>query len=150
MTTESTLVLLAHRSRIGKFISVGVVGATIETLLVAVLTAGFGIGPTVAKAIGAEISITTMFTINDRWTFVDEGELGVIAFAHRWIQSHLVRVVGLSVAFTILYLLTSILQYSLSIGGIELWPTVANLIGIGVGMSINYVAESLFTWDVVG
>ncbi|WP_081909160.1 GtrA family protein [Haloferax prahovense] len=148
MATEPKLKALIHRARIGQFISVGVVGATIETTIVALLTGIFGISPLMAKAVGAETSISTMFVVNDRWTFADEGDGGMVAFARRWTKSHLVRVVGLSVAFSVLYLLTTVVDFSFLVGGIELWPTIANIVGIGVGMTINYVAESLFTWNV--
>ncbi|MFC7131170.1 GtrA family protein [Haloferax chudinovii] len=150
MATDSKLNALVHRARIGQFVSVGVVGATIETLIVAILTAFLGVGPLVAKAIGAETSISTMFVVNDRWTFAGEGDVGITAFVRRWGKSHLVRVVGLSVAFGVLYILTSIVNFELPIADVNLWPTAANIMGIGAGMIINYVAESLFTWDVTG
>lgn len=148
MAIDSTLDALVHRTRISQFVSVGVVGASIETVIVALLTATVGVAPLAAKAVGAEVSISTMFVINDRWTFASEGDAGVSAFVRRWGKSHLVRLVGLSVAFVILYFLTGIVQFSIKIAGLNAWPTIANGIGIGVGMLINYVAESLLTWDV--
>ncbi|MDS0300238.1 GtrA family protein [Halogeometricum sp. S1BR25-6] len=150
MATKPTSEVLLERARIGQFVSVGVVGAGIETVLVAVLTGLMGVGPLAAKAVGAEASISTMFVVNDRWTFADEGAAGLIACVRRWLKSHAVRIVGLSVAFSVLYVLTSVVSYSVQLAGFELWPTIANCIGIGIGMSINYVAESLFTWEVVG
>jgi len=148
MATESRFEALVHRGRIGRFVSVGLIGATIETVIVGILTALFGIGPLVAKAIGAETSISTMFAVNDRWTFAEKGETGTAAFVHRWVKSHIVRIVGLSVAFSVLYLLTSVIEFSVSVATLDLWPSIANIIGIGVGMILNYVAESLFTWDI--
>lgn len=148
MATKSTTEALLERARIGQFVSVGAVGAGIETVLVAILTGLLGVEPLAAKAVGAEASISTMFVVNDRWTFADEGSAGLVAFIRRWLKSHAVRIVGLSVAFSVLYILTSVVSVSLQLAGFELWPTVANLIGIGVGMSLNYVFESLFTWGV--
>ncbi|MFO7834892.1 MAG: GtrA family protein [Halohasta sp.] len=148
MATESPLSALVHRARIGKFVSVGALGATIETIVVAVLTTAAGIDPLAAKAVGAELSISTMFVVNDQWTFADDGEGGVAAFGRRWGRSHLVRLVGLAVGFAVLFVLTSRLRFSLPVAGADLWPTVANGIGILVGMGFNYVAESLFTWRV--
>jgi len=148
MATESPLSALAHRARIGKFVSVGALGATIETLVVAVLTTAAGAGPLAAKAVGAELSISTMFLVNDRWTFAAAGDTGAGAALRRWGRSHLVRAVGLGVGFAVLFGLTGPIEATLPIAGVDLWPTVANVIGIGVGMVFNYVAESLFTWDV--
>ncbi|WP_336330580.1 GtrA family protein [Haloarcula sp. CGMCC 1.2071] len=148
MTTKSRLDALVHRGRIGRFISVGLIGATIETAIVGILTVFFGIGPIVAKAFGAETSISTMFAVNDRWTFAEKGEIGPVAFIRRWVKSHMVRLVGLLIAFLVLYLLTNVIEFSVSVATLDLWPSIANIIGIGVGMVLNYVAESLFTWDI--
>ncbi|MFD1562871.1 GtrA family protein [Haloarchaeobius amylolyticus] len=148
MATESRIDALTQTARIGQFVSVGVIGAIIETSIVAILTALLGISPLVAKAVGSEVSISTMFTINDRWTFVAHGNAKFLATLRRWGRSHLVRIGGLSVSFAVLFLLTSLLDISLVIGNVDLWPTVANMIGIGAGMVLNYVAESLFTWRV--
>ncbi|POG55531.1 GtrA family protein [Haloferax marisrubri] len=148
MAIESKLDILIDHTRISRFVSVGIVGATIETIIVAILTGFLGINPLVAKAVGAETSISTMFVVNDQWTFANVGGSRLVLVVRRWIKSHAVRVVGLSVAFSVLYLLTSVVEFSIPVAGVELWPTVANLTGIGVGMSINYIAESLFTWQV--
>jgi len=150
MMSENLLDILLHRARIGKFVSVGVVGATIETILVAICTVVFGTPPLVAKAIGAETSITTMFVINDRWTFAGQGARGIFSLLRRWGKSHLVRIFGLGVAFSVLYALTSVVTFDVYISGYDIWPTVANIIGIGVGMVLNYGAESFFTWNLAG
>jgi len=145
---------LASAGRIGQFVSVGVAGASLETVIVALLTGGFVVEavlagqPLVAKAIGAEASITLMFLLNDNWTFADHGGAGPVALVRRWVKSHLVRSVGLAVAFATLYVLTAWTDVTVVVAGGDIWPTVANAIGIGVGLTINYVAESLVTWRV--
>lgn len=148
MTTESKIDRLIHTTRIGRFVSVGAIGAIIETIIVTILTAGLGTGPLFAKAIGAEVSISTMFGINDQWTFATEGSTESYAVLQRWVKSHLVRTGGLTVSFATLYLLTNFLEISITVYGADFWPAVANFIGIGVGMVLNYVAESLITWDI--
>ncbi|PSQ05885.1 sugar translocase [Halobacteriales archaeon QS_6_71_20] len=135
--------------RIGQFVSVGAAGASLETALVALLTTAAAAPPLAAKAVGAEASISLMFLLNDRYTFGTEGAVGAVALARRWARSHLVRVGGLAVAFATLWLLTARTDVTLAVGGRDLWPTVANLIGIGIGLSLNYVAESVFTWRVL-
>jgi len=72
MTTDSFISLLIHRTRISQFVSVGIFGATIKTIIVAILTAFLGVGPLTAKVVGAETSVSTMFAVNDRWTFAGE------------------------------------------------------------------------------
>ncbi|WP_435069949.1 GtrA family protein [Haloplanus sp. C73] len=134
--------------RFGKFLSVGAVGATAETLVVAFLTTGYGVLPQLAKAAGAEVSITLMFLINDRWTFPNAGGLGWLAGIRRYLKSHLVRAGGLLVGFAVLTALTAGTDVTLVVAGADLWPTVANVIGIGCGMLLNYLTEGLFTWRV--
>jgi putative flippase GtrA len=148
MKIKSQLDVLVQQKRIGQFVSVGAVGATIETIIVVILTTSVGLGPLTAKAVGAETSISTMFIANDRWTFAGEGRKGTVAVFYRWVKSHMVRAVGLLIAFSVLYLLTTVIEFKLLLKSVDFWPTVANIIGILVGMIINYVAESIFTWGV--
>lgn len=145
---QARLRALASTARIGQFVSVGISGATLETVIVFLLTGVITIPPLAAKAVGAEASISLMFVLNDRWTFAEEGGHGLAAVGRRYIKSHTVRLGGLAVAFGTLYVLTSWTDIDLVVSGANLWPTIANLIGIGVGMTINYVAESLITWRV--
>ncbi|MFW6458028.1 MAG: GtrA family protein [Halodesulfurarchaeum sp.] len=139
---------LYDAARIGQFVSVGVSGATLETLIVFVLTGLGSAPPLAAKAVGAEASISLMFLLNDRWTFAGEGRRGWRAILRRYGKSHLVRIGGLGVAFATLYALTAWTSVEIVLKGVDLWPTIANGIGIGAGMTVNYVAESLITWRV--
>lgn len=148
MATRLRFNTLAQRARIGRFLSVGAVGTVIETALVAILTTAVGTGPLLAKAVGAECSISTIFLMNDRWTFAGEGEVGFMATVQRWGKSHIVRTAGLLLSFPTLYLLTSNTQFSLLVAGLNIWPTVANTIAISISVVVNYIAECLFTWEV--
>ncbi|MFB6107542.1 MAG: GtrA family protein [Haloplanus sp.] len=134
--------------RFGQFVSVGALGATAETIVVALLTAGYGVIPQLAKAAGAEVSISLMFLVNDRWTFAEAGEDGRWALGRRYLRSHLMRAGGLVVGFLVLTALTAWTDVRLVVAGADLWPTVANAIGIGCGMLLNYLTEGLFTWRV--
>jgi putative flippase GtrA len=145
---RSTLSALTSSVRIGQFFSVGVVGATAETAILAALTAGFGVVPQLAKAVGAEVSITLMFLLNEHWTFSEAGDEGSKPFVQRLLKSHVVRLGGLVVGFAVLTLLTDFTDVRLMIAGADFWPTVANGIGIGCGLVLNYLTESLFTWQV--
>ena len=148
---QDRLRALVAAGRIGRFVSVGAAGATLETVIVALLTSGVlarTAPPLLAKAVGAEASITLMFIVNDRWTFAGEGEAGFLSRCRRYGRSHLVRVGGLAVAFATLFVLTSFSDMTILVGGADLWPTVANVVAIGAGMTLNYVAESLVTWRV--
>lgn len=139
---------LLSGERAGKFLSVGVAGFSLETVVVALLTAGGTVDPLIAKALGAEASISLMFLLNDRWTFSAAGKPGRFDGLRRYLRSHLVRAGGLAVAFGVLWLLTAQTDITLVLWEANFWPTVANGIGVAAGMTVNYVAESLFTWRV--
>jgi len=133
--------------RLGQFVSVGGLGAVVDTGTVVLLTTQLGFYRGTAKVIGAELAIVLMFMINEHWTFAAEGEAGRRPFLRRLLKSNLVRVGGVAVA-TVVFVAVSGIEVTLPFGGEALWLTIANVIGIGVGFVVNYVAESLFTWRV--
>jgi putative flippase GtrA len=134
--------------RFGQFVSIGVLGAICENIVLLGLVEGIGLTPEFAKLAGAEISIIVMFAANERWTFADEGRAGLRWLLRRFLTSNLVRAGGVLVGTAVFSALLRWVDISLSIAGIDFWLLVANAIGIGVGMIVNYVAESLFTWRV--
>ena len=140
-------VLLSLRRMI-QFISVGIIGATCETIIIAILTVSETANPLVAKVIGVEVSISLMFLINDEYTFSDSGIPQLKYRIYRWIRSHTVRSGGIAVAFFILWLLTTQFDTKILFREADLWPTIANIIGIACALLINYIAESLFTWEI--
>jgi len=148
MSEESTVEALLSGVRIGQFVSVGVVGAIAETIVVFVLTALLGIWAIPAKVLGAEISILIMFLLNDRWTFASEGPSTLRSAGRRYFRSHLVRLGGIAVAFLVLWLLVDFTDVTVVVLGQDLWPTIANGVGIAAGLVLNYLFESLFTWRV--
>lgn len=145
---KRTIHALYAPKRITQFVSVGAVGAFLETVVVAILTTTVAFEPILAKVVGAELSISAMFVLNDRFTFADEGALGIYNVARRWVKSHTVRAIGLAVAFVVLWYLTTRTTVHIYIFGADIWPTAANAIGIAAALGINYVAESVITWNV--
>jgi len=134
--------------RFGKFASVGVVGAVCDTTTLLVLVEGFGVLEEVATLVGIEVAIVVMFLLNEHWTFSTEKADGFRAKGRRLGRSHLVRAGGSTVQFLTFVLLYRVLFVSVTFAGVELWLLVAKLGGIGLGMVVNYVFESLFTWQV--
>lgn len=145
--TEGRLDALLSGVRFGQFASVGALGAVCDTSLVVLLTTYGGIYRGSAKLVGAEVAIIVMFLVNEHWTFSAEGEAGRRSFLRRFLKSNLVRAGGVLVA-TVVFVLVSGLNYRFPVGGESLWLVFSNGVGIGVGMVVNYVAESLFTWRV--
>jgi putative flippase GtrA len=146
--TMDTLDALQSRARFGKFVSVGVVGAISDNTMLAILGLAFGVPEMLAKAAGIETAIVVMFLVNEHWTFADKGERGALPFARRLGKSHLVRAGGTSVQLVVYWVLTQQLTFELMVFGTDLWFIAASPIAIGVAMMVNYVFESLFTWQV--
>jgi len=139
---------LKSRARFGKFVSVGVVGAISDNLMLATLKLLLGVPEMLAKAAGIETAIVVMFLVNEHWTFADEGKAGPVPFAKRAGKSHLVRTGGVSVQLVVYWFLTQWLTLELVLFGTDLWFLAASPIAIAVAMTVNYVFESLFTWQV--
>lgn len=130
--------LVAPR-RLGQFISVGLVGAVVDMLVLSVLVETGVLGPEAGKVVSAEAAIVVMFIANEGWTFTEYGTDGVGALVGRFLRSNAVRAVGAGVAWAVLVAL---------IHGVGMWYLAANAVGIGVGAVVNYTAETLVTWQV--
>lgn len=138
---------LATGTRFGKFLSVGAAGAIVDLSISSVLTLAALLPPQWAKLVGAECAIVLMFLANDRWTFPEEGALGLVPKLRRLLKSNLVRTAGLAVQFTVVAVLTG-LDVQIVVFETNIWAIVTMPIAIGVSFLINYVAESLITWRV--
>jgi len=123
-------------SRIAKFLSTGTLGALIDNGVLFVLVEFTAIVPVWGAVISKELAIIVMFLVNDSWTFP---EFETDSFHRRLVKSNLVRLGGLAVGVGTLYVLHSWLH---------MWYIAANIIGIGAGFLVNYVAESTLTWRV--
>ncbi|MFW5919430.1 MAG: GtrA family protein [Halanaeroarchaeum sp.] len=154
MTGPDSIAMLRNRLsallslvRFGQFLSVGVVGAVLDTTVTLSLSNLLGVNPDLAKFVGAEAAIVLMFLVNDRWTFAAAGASGIVARLRRLVTSNVVRVGGLSVQL-VTYHFVRQLPVTIPLAGFELYSVVAIGIAIGAGFVVNYVAESLFTWRV--
>ncbi len=139
---------LSSSVRFGKFVSVGATGAVVDTTVLVVLTEALGVLPEVATIIGIETAILVMFAINEHWTFADEGAPGRRSLLGRLVRSHGVRAAGSVTQFLIFVAVFRGVDVVLMSWGIDLWLIVAKGAGIAIGMLVNYVFESLFTWRV--
>ncbi|MEE6210344.1 GtrA family protein [Salarchaeum sp. III] len=139
MTLTEDIQALIRGVRAGQFLSVGIMGALFDTLVLTLVVEFAGIEPFWAKFVSAEAAIILMFVVNDRWTFSGEAGGGLVPTGKRFVRSNVVRAGGVAVALSVLYVLN---------GQFGVWYALANVIGIGVGFVVNYVAESLFTWRV--
>lgn len=133
--------------RMGKFASVGAVGAICDNLTLLVLATA-GITPELAKFAGIEVAIVVMFLLNERWTFSEAGAPGPVAFLRRLATSNLVRVGGIAVQLVVFSVVYRRFHVEVLLLGVDFWLLVASGLGIVSGMVVNYVTESLLTWRV--
>jgi len=134
--------------RFGQFVSVGAVGAAFDVTTLLLLTELAGLPAAVANVLSIETAILVMFTVNEHWTFADEGGDDGRSLAGRLVRSHVVRAGG----STLQYLLFVGVFYSfavdLTLAGLDLWLVAVKGGAIAVAMLVNYVLESIFTWQV--
>jgi putative flippase GtrA len=142
------LTALAAPRRFGKFVSVGVVGAAFDTIVLLTLVEVFGVLEEVAVLVGIETAILVMFTLNEGWTFSEAGTDGRRATSRRLGRSHAVRAAGAVVQFLVFVTIFRLPSVTLSIAGLDAWLLVAKGVGVACGMVVNYVFETLFTWRV--
>ena len=146
--TRGFLTALNSRLRFGKFVSVGIVGAVCDTAVLVFLVEVVGLLEEVAVLVGIETAIVIMFLINDSWTFAGHGQQDRRSWFGRLARSHAVRSGGVVTQFLTFVTIYRVLFVSLTVFGIDAWLLVAKGTGIALGMFVNYVFESLFTWQV--
>ncbi|MFC7097520.1 GtrA family protein [Halobaculum marinum] len=148
MSDDGAVEALASGTRIGQFLSVGVVGFAFDIATSTALRE-LGVFPELAALIGIEVAVVVMFLLNDRVTFAGEGGSGVGATLRRLARSNVVRAGGIAVQLVVFTVLFRWVAVPLTVAGIDLWFVVSRAGGIGAGMVVNYVAESVFTWRVL-
>ena len=72
--------------RFGKFASVGVLGAVLDTSVTLTLSDVFLVNPDLSKFVGAEMAIVLMFFVNEHWTFKSEGTEGILPLGRRLLK----------------------------------------------------------------
>lgn len=134
------LASLLSPARFGQFLSVGAVGALVDNATLVGFVEVAHLPPLFAKLGSAELAIVLMFVLNERWTFAGVGDRRPLAVARRLLTSNVVRAGGALVALLTIAVLT---------GGFGVWYLLANVVGIGLGVFVNYAFEGLFTWRLL-
>lgn len=148
MTRDKSIVgELVHSGRIGRFVSIGVVGFCFDVATATALSE-LGIFPEVAALIGIEVAVVVMFLLNDNITFATEGLAGIVPTLQRLLRSNLVRIGGITVQLLVFSGFYRGVNMTFVVASVDAWFIVAKTAGVSVGMVVNYVAESVFTWRI--
>ena len=134
--------------RFGQFVSVGAIGAVFDVTTLLVLTELAGLSAAVANVASIETAILVMFTVNEHWTFADEGGDDGRSLARRLVRSHVVRAGGSTLQNLLFVGVFYTVTVELAVAGVDLWLVAVKGGAIAVAMLVNYVFESLFTWQV--
>jgi len=156
---------LAHLTRLYRFGLVGLSGVVVNLAALALLS-GLGLLSTVASALAIELSILSNFLLNDRWTFVERRAGSAWSRALRFQLVSLVGALmqwGTFVVMGALFALTDLsdggwARYEPVWEGAGLlgliqsppelgpWRYAAQLIGIAVATSWNFLVNLSWTW----
>jgi len=117
--------------RLLKFGAVGVTGVIINTTILYVLSRWVGVPLLLSSAIGVELAIVSNFIWNNRWTFACRNRS-----LARFVKFNVASLVGLTVNVTAVWGLTRAGLYFL----------IANLVGIGIGVAVNYAGSVVWVW----
>lgn len=120
-----------------KFAVVGGSGVLVNMGCFFVFTRFAGIRIEFASPMAIEISILSNFLLNNAWTFRKRDT--DVGFAGRILRYHLVTAVAGLVNYLTLLLLTNV---------VGLNDLISNMIGIVLGMFINFFLNSLWTWRI--
>jgi len=134
--------------RFGQFVSVGAVGAIIDTTVLTTTTLILNFPDLWGKAAGIEAAVIIMFVINERWTFSNKGSPKTIQSIKRLGKSHAVRSGGITIQLITYWILIQWTNISVIINQTDFWFLLASFFSIGLAMLVNYTFESIFTWKV--
>jgi putative flippase GtrA len=142
------LTYLSSRTRFGQFVSVGVIGASFDIATLVILTEVVGLSAIIANIISIEVAILVMFTVNEFWTFAAYGMTDITSISRRLFRSHIVRVSGSTLQYTLFIFIFYNFSVNLQWFSIDFWLVIVKGGAILLAMFVNYVFESLFTWRV--
>lgn len=128
---QRNLPSLAWLSRALKFAVVGVGGVAVNTIGLHVLYGVWHLPLLVASPVAVEIAVAHNYLLNDRWTFGGSGP-SFARFARFNASALLTLLVNVAAVWV---LVRSGIDY-----------LAANLVGIGLGASLNFGASSAWVW----
>ncbi|MGD9897787.1 MAG: GtrA family protein [Calditrichaceae bacterium] len=123
------------RPHLLKFSIVGTSGVLVNMFVLYTLTEYFKIYYMISSIIAIELSILANFTLNDAWTWSDRKKSGIYG---RIVRYHLsVGIAAVLANGVFLIVLTEMF---------DVYYLFSNLIGIAVGMLMNFVINDLWTF----
>jgi dolichol-phosphate mannosyltransferase len=127
-------------ARFWKFLLVGASGVVVNVVVFWSLTHPLRAHVVQAGIVAAALSTLTNFVLNNAFTWADRREASLSAFVQRLGKYYIATGAGNLVYLALLWGLTHV----------GLVPMLSNLIAIGIGGTLNYVAHNIWTWRPQG
>jgi dolichol-phosphate mannosyltransferase len=126
--------------RFVRFCLVGVSGVAVNLGALWFFKARLGLSDLAAAALAVETAMVSNFALNDAWTFSDlrRSQVRVAGRFVRFLRFNLVCAVGALVNIGAFAVLTSLWGFHYMVGGV---------VGIGVAAVVNYVLNTIVTWE---
>jgi putative flippase GtrA len=133
LTNDATIVRLpwAKVGRVAKFVVVGFIGILISTGVLYLLSRRLALPLVVSSGVAVELAVISNFLLNSSWTFASYPSLP------RFAKFNVASLAGLAVNAAGVWLLSRLGFYLLA----------AELIGVAVGLAVNYLFSVLWVWD---
>jgi len=147
--------ILRERTRFLKFCVVGGSGVVVNLVFVWLGNAFVfsvlpdGVKTPLAYALGIVVSILTNFLFNYFWTWGDVEKRGAGQFLVRLFKFYVVSSIAAVMQFAVSNALAFVMKYHILSGQAELpivWKLLFALIGIGIGMLINFFMNHYWTF----
>jgi dolichol-phosphate mannosyltransferase len=129
------------------FAAVGFSGVFVNLGMLFLFADVIGLAATLSSAIAIEISIVWNFLLNNRLTFRDRNASAQAGFLERMFRYNLVGLAGLAVQLGTFVLLTWLVMRLLHLAEPGIWKYPAQLVGIGLGMAVNFATNFYWTWQ---
>lgn len=121
-------------SRLGKFLVVGGTGVVVNNAALYAFYQLLRLPLVVASALAVGLAICNNYILNDRWTFKGPHAASV----QRFLRFSLVSLASLAITTLTLWALVTLL---------DVHYLVANLVGIALGTSSNFLGNLNWTWS---
>jgi putative flippase GtrA len=133
LTNDATIVRLpwAKVGRVAKFVVVGFIGILISTSALYLLSRPLALPLVLSSGVAVELAVISNFLLNSSWTFTSYPSLP------RFAKFNVASLAGLAVNVSGVWLLSRLGLYLLA----------ADLIGVAVGLAVNYLFSVLWVWD---
>jgi dolichol-phosphate mannosyltransferase len=129
------------------FALVGFSGVFVNLGMLFLFADAIGLDPVVSSAIAIELSILWNFYFNNALTFRDKNAGASVGFFQRMIRYNLVGLAGLCIQLAVFVVLTRLAMSAFALDHPGIWKYPSQLVGIGLGMSWNFVTNFYWTWS---